>query len=227
MVKLLITEVGSSKSLNIPITKVIALKESKLNLNSIGKTKNKKEKQILQALVFAYQSLISYCIEHFIKQAILHSEKIDIDEAIPIVISGGTSCPSGFLGLFKEVFKDRSDFPFEIGEIRKSDNPMGSVASGCLIFAAWSQIKNNSNKKWYKKIFHYNWEKHKKRPWTVHIKSKGNKTFYKQFKTEIEAAQAYNNYVIEHNLNKPLNKKQKGKLHETWETIIEDRGEKF
>ena len=37
------------------------------------------------------------------------------------------------------------------------------------------------------------------------IHHKGKTIFINSFKTEIEAAQAYNNYVIEHNLNRPLN----------------------
>ena len=72
-------------------------------------------------------------------------ENIDIDEAIPIVVSGGTSCPSGFLGLFKEVFKERSDFPYEISEVRQTDNPLGAVATGALIYAVWSQKKKEKS----------------------------------------------------------------------------------
>lgn len=131
-----------AQSLNMPITKVTALKESKLNLNLVSGVKNKKEKQALQALVFAYQELISYCIDQFVEQSIIHSDKIEIDEAIPIVISGGTSGPVGFLELFKEVFKDKSNFPFEISDIRQTDDIFGSVATGCLIYAAWSNIKD-------------------------------------------------------------------------------------
>lgn len=43
-----------------------------------------------------------------------------------------------------------------------------------------------------------------KQPWIVQIIHNGRR-FFKRFYTEIEAAQAYNNYVIEHNLNRPLN----------------------
>lgn len=130
-----------AQSLNMPVTKVTALKESKLNLSSIGEAKNKKEKQALQALVFAYQELINYCIDQFIERFSESSDTIDIDEPIPIVVGGGTSCPPGFLNLFKEVFNDRSDFPYEISEIRQTDTPLGVVATGCLIYAAWSQTK--------------------------------------------------------------------------------------
>jgi cell division ATPase FtsA len=128
-----------AKSLNMPVTKITALKESKLSLNSLAEAKNKREKQALQALVFAYQDLISYCIDRFVKKFASSSENIDLDEAIPIVVSGGTSCPPGFLDLFKEVFSERKDFPYEISEIRQTDNPLGSVATGCLIYCAWKE----------------------------------------------------------------------------------------
>lgn len=135
-----------AKSLNMPVTKVTALKEGKLNLNTVGVSKNKKEKQALQALVFAYQDLITYCIDKFVTKFAESSDNIDIDEAIPIVVSGGTSCPPGFLDLFKEVFYNRNDFPYEISEIRQTDNPFGSVATGCLIYAAWKQTELDKNK---------------------------------------------------------------------------------
>lgn len=128
-----------SQSLNIPVAKVTALKENKLNFNSTGEYKNRKEKQALQALVFAYQELIEYCIDCFVQKFKDSSDKLDIDEAIPIVISGGTSCPPGFLDLFKEIFNGRSDFPYEISEIRQTDNPLGAVATGSLIYAMWKE----------------------------------------------------------------------------------------
>lgn len=128
-----------AKSLSMPVTKITALKESKLDLDSSVKCKNRREKQALQALQFAYQDLITYCINHFVKQFTMSSNDMDIDEAIPIVVSGGTSMPPGFLNLFKEVFNKRQDFPYEVSEIRQTDNPLGAVATGALIYAIWKE----------------------------------------------------------------------------------------
>lgn len=46
----------------------------------------------------------------------------------------------------------------------------------------------------------------KKKPWEVQLYIDRKHVHIGYFKTEIEAAQAYNDYVIEHELNRPLNR---------------------
>jgi acyl-CoA synthetase (AMP-forming)/AMP-acid ligase II len=64
--------------------------------------------------------LIQYTIEKIIEKISLDQENLSIDSPIPIVISGGTSLPNGFLETFKRLFEENgSDFPYEISEIRR------------------------------------------------------------------------------------------------------------
>ena len=57
---------------------------------------------------------------------------IEVDEGLPIVISGGTSLPPGFLELFSSNLK-KEDVPFKVTEVRRAINPLTSVAVGLLI----------------------------------------------------------------------------------------------
>ena len=93
--------------------------------------KNKRTKRILEALFHYYNALIEYTIKKIIKE---FDEKVDVevDEPIPIVISGGTSIPEGFVSLFKNIITTY-ELPFEVSEIRRAKNPLTSVANGLLV----------------------------------------------------------------------------------------------
>jgi len=53
---------------------------------------------------------------------------------IPMVISGGSSMPHGFLERFEKVLRE-SEFPVELSEIRSASDPLHSTAKGALIAA--------------------------------------------------------------------------------------------
>jgi actin-related protein len=55
-------------------------------------------------------------------------------EEVPIIISGGTSLPKGFIDLFKEEL-NAIKLPFKVSEVRQAKSPLSSVATGCLIWA--------------------------------------------------------------------------------------------
>ncbi len=130
-----------AESLNIIPNRVTSLKEKHIDLStpSGGKGRNKKDNLVLQALYHFYESLINYTIKKIIKE---FEEKVDIeiDDKIPVVISGGTSLPNGFLELFKSVL-NRYELPFEISEIRQAKNPLVAVANGLLV-RTMSDVKN-------------------------------------------------------------------------------------
>ncbi len=120
-----------AESLNIIPNRVTAFKEKKLDLTVNPSTLPPKDKRILEAIQFYYESMINYSI----KKMVVEFQKnidVDINESIPIIISGGTSMPKGFLELFKTVFA-QYEFPIEISEIRMASNPMTAVANGLLI----------------------------------------------------------------------------------------------
>lgn len=123
-----------AESLNMIPNRVTSIKEKSFDLEmGYLKESNKKKRRVLEALHYYYESLINYTIKKIIEE---FNEKVDIeiDESIPIVLSGGTSMPKGFDGLFKEIIS-KYELPFEISEIRRAKNPMTAVANGLLVRA--------------------------------------------------------------------------------------------
>ncbi|MHA1801178.1 MAG: hypothetical protein ACTSWJ_05515 [Candidatus Heimdallarchaeaceae archaeon] len=118
-------------SLGMIMNRVTGIKEKYMKLRGEVSIKNKKTKRVLKALYFHHKALIEYTVKQIIKE---FNEKVDIevDESIPIIISGGTSLPDGFLELFKSVISEY-ELPFEVSEIRKAKNPLTAVANGLLI----------------------------------------------------------------------------------------------
>ena len=53
---------------------------------------------------------------------------------MPVVLSGGTAMPKGFLERF-EASLCAADFPIRIAEVRISDDPLHSTARGALMAA--------------------------------------------------------------------------------------------
>ena len=104
----------------------------------LGKNK-RKNKRVLEALFYYHKALIEYTIKRIIKE---FDEKVDIeiDDEIPIIVSGGTSMPKGFVSLFREMI-NQYELPFEISEIRRAKNPLTAVSNGLLI-RTMADIKN-------------------------------------------------------------------------------------
>jgi len=120
-------------SLSIVPNRVTAIKEKYLDLsNPFGHINlNKKTKRVIEALVYYYESVLEYTIKKLIKQ---FNDKVDleIDEELPIVVSGGTSLPKGFIELFKNLI-EKYELPFNVLEIRRAKNPLTAVSEGLLI----------------------------------------------------------------------------------------------
>ena len=57
-----------------------------------------------------------------------------LDRPIPIVLSGGTAKPRGFMQKFEAAAK-AGDFPVQISEIRLAKDPLTATARGCYIAA--------------------------------------------------------------------------------------------
>jgi len=121
-----------AQNLGIVQNRVTSTKEKELNLTEgpIG-VKDKKKARVVEALCYYYESLIDYTVKKLIKE---FSDKVDIevDEKLPIVVSGGTSMPTGFIEMLRDNLT-KNNLPFEIKEIRRAKNPMTAVANGLLI----------------------------------------------------------------------------------------------
>lgn len=117
--------------LNMVPNRVTNIKEKHMKLKGGVAIKNKKTTRVLEALFYYYKSLIDYTVKNIIQK---FDEKVDIeiDEAIAIVIAGGTSIPEGFVELFKNVISSY-ELPFEVSEIRAAKNPLTTVANGLLV----------------------------------------------------------------------------------------------
>lgn len=61
-------------------------------------------------------------------------KKARTDQPVDVVIAGGTSLPIGFDVLFREVTK-LAELPIQVGNIVRPNDPLFSVARGCLVAA--------------------------------------------------------------------------------------------
>jgi hypothetical protein len=121
-----------AESLNIIQNRVTSVKEKQFSLEiDYRKESDKKKRRIMEALGYFYENLVNYTIKKIIKE---FEDKVDIeiDEPIPIIVSGGTSMVPGFLNLFKSVIANYT-LPFEVSEIRHAVDPLTAVAKGLLI----------------------------------------------------------------------------------------------
>lgn len=121
-----------ANSLDIMPNRVTNIKEKYLNLvEDFSTNPNKKVKRIIEALHYYYGSMIDYTVKCIIKQ---FDKKFDleIDEPLPIIVSGGTSLAGGFLKIFSENI-NKKEIPFVVSEIRQPANPLTAVCQGLLI----------------------------------------------------------------------------------------------
>lgn len=82
-------------------------------------------------IVLHYDVLINQVIEGIVAGFQQNESEARIEDAIPIYMAGGTSSPVGFVERVAAKFEELKP-PFEVGNISRSENPLYSVASGCL-----------------------------------------------------------------------------------------------
>ncbi|MDB4490188.1 hypothetical protein N9045_01590 [bacterium] len=82
-------------------------------------------------IVLHYDVLINKVIEGVVQGFEQNEAEARIEDAVPIFMAGGTSSPTGFVERCK-IKLDKADPPFEVGEVLRSDNPLFTVATGCL-----------------------------------------------------------------------------------------------
>jgi hypothetical protein len=121
-----------ANSLDIMPNRVTNIKEKYLNLiEDFSTNPNKKIRRVLEALNYYYNTMIDYTVKNIIKQ---FDKKFDleIDEPLPIIVSGGTSLAGGFLKIFSENI-NKKELPFIPSEIRQPANPLTAVCNGLLV----------------------------------------------------------------------------------------------
>lgn len=89
-----------------------------------------------------YNELINYILNVFIDE--IKKSKLEPEESLEIILSGGTSMPDGIAERFTQILKSRDDFPISIKGVRKSKDPLNSTALGALAKATIEEKKAQS-----------------------------------------------------------------------------------
>jgi nucleoid DNA-binding protein len=111
-------------------TRIRVIKEDSLDLSRTPKDKYE------SAMHIYYEEMILTLVET-LRTEISETRNLPrLDRAIPIVLSGGTAKPKGFLEKFEKIFK-QTDFPIKISEVRLATDPLTATARGCYIAAAY------------------------------------------------------------------------------------------
>lgn len=123
---------------NEPISKITTFKENFLNLKKSESSMTKTE----HALSIYYDHLIEYVLDQ-IKKEVEEKGKIpEFETPIPIIVSGGTANPQGFIERFKEIL-GKTSFPLKVKEVRMAPHPLYTVAKGALIAAIADRKRTN------------------------------------------------------------------------------------
>lgn len=117
--------------LGLPAAKATALKEKGVN---IGSPRNREE----EAIGIYYRELIKWTLNQIKNRFESGQNMPSFPAPIDLVFSGGTSKVGGFVEAVEEVFQD-IQFPLEVNRIRRADDPLTSVAKGCLVAAMSEQ----------------------------------------------------------------------------------------
>jgi hypothetical protein len=122
-------DAGVAKSVGSTQARICAIKERGIDLNA-------PQGREQEALVFYYKNLVEYVLDQIALQFKTIEGRFSLPKPIPIIISGGTSKPTGFVEFFTKLFETkRKRFPIEISEIRAASDPLNAVANGLLVQA--------------------------------------------------------------------------------------------
>jgi hypothetical protein len=113
-------------------TRIRSIKEASFHFNGFFSDKAK------QALAVYYDEVIETVVSR-LKAALLEAHQTKpLDRPLPVVLSGGTSMPGGFVQRFTEVLAG-TGVGIEFSEIRAAADPLHATARGALI-AALAQV---------------------------------------------------------------------------------------
>jgi len=119
----------SSRACGIGESIMNHIKERQLDL-----TKNEFEVDAEQrALIFVHKHVIKNVIDNIIR-TFSKSDSVNIIEPIPVIISGGTTLPNGFVELFEKELLN-AKLPFKVTEVIPAKDRLTAVAHGCLLWS--------------------------------------------------------------------------------------------
>jgi hypothetical protein len=109
-------------------TRMRVLKELTFSINGLTSDR------VQNALSVYYDDVIQTLVST-LRSTISSTQRLPkLDQSIPIVLSGGTTMPKGFLKRFTSVLR-AEDFPIRVSEVRVSEDPLHSTARGALMAA--------------------------------------------------------------------------------------------
>ncbi len=116
-----------------PVTRVRLIKEESLDLSRQPKDK------VTSALHIYYEEVINTLVDTLREEFEKSRQLPKLDRAMPIVLSGGTAKPKGFLQKFESIVRS-GGFPVHISDVRLASDPLTATARGCYI-AAMSEVR--------------------------------------------------------------------------------------
>jgi hypothetical protein len=109
-------------------TRIRVQKESNFAVNGLSA-------DLVQNALNVYYDDVILTLANALRSTISSTQRLPkLDQSVPIVLSGGTAVPKGFLKRFTTALR-AEDFPIKISEIRVSEDPLHSTARGALMAA--------------------------------------------------------------------------------------------
>jgi hypothetical protein len=90
--------------------------------------------RVHDALNVYYQEVLVNLVQALHTQIASTQRLSHFEHSIPLVLSGGTSMPNGFLDHFMKILRG-TEFPVKLSEVRVSADPLNSTARGALMAA--------------------------------------------------------------------------------------------
>ncbi len=109
-------------------TRMRIQKEQSFRLNGFSADR------VQNALTVYYQEMIANLVESLRKHISSAQRLPKLEQSIPLVLSGGTSMPKGFLDHFQTILH-ANELPVKLSEVRVSADPLHATARGALMAA--------------------------------------------------------------------------------------------
>ncbi|PLX49723.1 MAG: hypothetical protein C0613_06595 [Desulfobulbaceae bacterium] len=120
-------------SVGEPATRIKMIKEGSLNLA------RSPQDRVETALDIYYVDLVSHLLGTLEHELRTTDKMPNINNALPIVLSGGTVLPKGFQDLFEKGLR-KVNMPLEISEVRIASDPLNTTAKGAMVMALSEEI---------------------------------------------------------------------------------------
>ncbi len=109
-------------------TRIRVQKEQSFCLNGMSSDR------IQNAITVYYREMIEHLVEALRSQVATTQRMPRLDQSVPLVLSGGTAMPRGFVEQFGKALRI-AEFPLRLSEVRLSSDALNSTARGALMSA--------------------------------------------------------------------------------------------